>query len=123
VSPCPACIARGKTWEGDDPTCAFLTGTFDVANWNCATMNALRRAVETLGVAWRDDLAFGAFGAMPICDVDRGFVLVLGWYKNRGRTSLARAMGDDCDDALTLDQATLALEYAEREAARRGSSP
>lgn len=38
---CKACEKRGKTWEGDDPRCAFEDREFD-DNWKCATVGLIR---------------------------------------------------------------------------------
>ena len=104
---CPRCVARGQTWAGDAPVCAFESGTFDPKAWNCATMNELRDLAERTGaVRYFGDTGECRAAALPgPCGL-----VVLGWYKNRGRTSAARYVGDDTDEALTLDvaEATIA---------------
>ena len=45
---CPRCRARGKTWRGSHPRCAFKTPeqVFNPDNWNCATANTIREIAE-----------------------------------------------------------------------------
>ena len=94
---CPRCAAGG-------PKCGFLAnGTFTAANWNCATLNALRAVAERVyGV---DE----SIGVVRCPDLFGGFV-VLTWYKDRGATSNAVWMGDSpITLPLTLDIADAAL--------------
>lgn len=99
--PCKACQARGKTWNGADPKCAFLSGPFDGGyGWNCATANDVRELCEREGdfrihhcreenqqYATVSILDFnilpkndkGYMQSQPVC-------LWVGWYKQRGRT-------------------------------------
>lgn len=86
--PCRRCKERGKTWEGDDPECAFTKTFFSPDNWNCATMNALRDLAEERTI-WNDD---SQAAILPIPD---GGFLVLRWYKNRGRTEVAAVLSTD----------------------------
>lgn len=91
--PCKFCKARGQTWSGDAPKCAFEESKFNKENWNCATMNLLRGiGDEILNVtSWFND---SSITHVPL--VDYGFI-VLTWYKNRGRTGNAFIAGDDND--------------------------
>lgn len=93
---CPMCRARGKTWEGEDPRCAFNeAGEFQADNWNCATMNALRDIAEESAVGSVDH----AVAAIPVdydgvddpCAVTH---VALNWYKHRGATPLALEIND-----------------------------
>ena len=43
---CKPCEKRGQTWPGSPPKCAFQGEFFSADNWNCATMNLLRDAIE-----------------------------------------------------------------------------
>lgn len=95
---CKECIKRGKTWEGDDPVCAFTNGIFSTNNWNCATMNILREKAEKF-FTYRDDLVNSSIGIIDIPEADdeniqQGY-LVMTWYKNRGKTAYAYVMDDD----------------------------
>lgn len=89
---CPRCQQRG--WPAlfkDEPKCAFEGDMPDLApfnedNWNCATMNALREVAEA-GAVWSDD-QWGAL--IPVGAT--GNMILLGWYKHRGRTEQARVM-------------------------------
>jgi len=109
---CPECVARGKTWDGDDPKCAFETGTFNTDNWNCATMNILRniagedREHPIEGCYYRrDDLENATIGVIP-CRGDTQGYLVMSWYKRRGKTGQAVIMVDGHEPSkLTLAEA------------------
>jgi len=105
---CKLCQERGKTWEGDDPKCAFESGVFDPHNWNCATMNALREKAEEYELMYRDDMGAGSIGVIPF---KFGYIVVT-WYKNRGRTGNALIMyTDEKERPLTEGLARLALGY------------
>jgi hypothetical protein len=84
MSACTRCKARGKTWKGSDPRCAFPNGRFVSDNWNCATMEELRNLADTGAVYSGDHYA-------AILPWD-GCFIVLGWYKQRGRTDVARLL-------------------------------
>lgn len=108
---CPRCIARGKTWKGSDPKCAFVTGVFSPDNWMCATANALRDACHEKGHAqrWSDD----SIGYVPLPEAmpeESGFLLLL-WYKDRGCTSNIQWMQEDFATSrpVTLELAERAL--------------
>jgi hypothetical protein len=95
---CPRCKKRGKTWEGDDPVCGFdEEGNFLLANWNCATLNALREICE---ISWCDDYNIGVTSKS-----DFGF-LILKWYKSRGGTD--RLVNDGFEPA-SLKEALIVL--------------
>ena len=99
---CELCEKRGKTWDGDDPRCAFQPEQFSTANWNCATLNTLRDIAEK---EQRDDRIFRtyhlrhcdhSFAALPFTDrngVER--FIALSWYKSRGRTGQAWVFTED----------------------------
>lgn len=125
---CPRCQARGKTWNGADPKCAFPDqGQFNSSNWNCATANALRDLCGDEGCPWRDKVvethgvrqAYGirwddkSWGAINIIEIDlerdNYKTLWLSWYKLRGRTDAMLLLNDvgselptyaDCDAIL-----------------------
>lgn len=100
---CARCVKRGKNWSGTDPRCAFLGGTFDKTNWNCATMVELRRLADRPGCTHLQgdsrmacmsyEIPEDAEEMQELLDV-RGF-LVLAWYKNRGATDRAFTMDED----------------------------
>lgn len=95
---CAACRARGKTWNGDDPTCAFQHGKpFSSNNWSCATLDLIRDLIpryheparEGIKVEWHDDQTY----ATILIDTDyralediSSWCLWMTWYKSRGRT-------------------------------------
>jgi len=89
--PCKLCKERGKTWEGSDPKCAFESGTFNMDNWNCATMNELRDIAGEIGLNYRNGLDSASFGAVPF---EEGYI-VMTWYKSRGKTGNAQVMHDN----------------------------
>jgi hypothetical protein len=80
---CVMCIARGKTWHGSDPKCAFENGIFSRENWNCATIWELREMADDVK-QWSEDQYY-AFIPLVQNEVGAEF-LYLSWYKNRGRT-------------------------------------
>jgi hypothetical protein len=109
---CELCEQRGKTWEGSDPTCAFVDGTFTTDNWNCATMNRLREIAEEHNWTHRDDTASASIGFIPFEGDEESGYIVLTWYKRRGQTGNAVVMWDEEPvKPLTLDLATQALKY------------
>lgn len=82
----------------DPITCAFRDGKFDLENWNCQTMNALRDVAELSYTTRRDDESIGVIHIpLQTVDVDPlvqyGY-LVLTWYKRRGRTGGAIIVAD-----------------------------
>ena len=85
---CKACKERGKTWDGDDPKCAFEHDVFSYDNWNCATMSLLRNHAS-LRPIYNEDQYLG------VMNLECGAFLVLTWYKSRGR----------CDGAIIIDEA------------------
>ena len=85
MTDCKLCIERGKTWDGSDPKCAFITGIFDGSGWNCATANAIRDIIEEQELAvYQDDQYYASIPISNIIDGEE--CLWVSWYKNRGRT-------------------------------------
>jgi len=87
---CNACEGRGKTWEGDDPKCAFETDTFDRNNWNCATVGLIRRICDESqrGVNYQqcEDQNYTTVTVNHIEGLNGALALWVSWYKRRGRT-------------------------------------
>lgn len=94
---CKRCQKRTKDWHGDDPRCAFETGVYSLDNWNCATVNRIRKICyegqELLpGVAYQycDDQKYATlevYMAGEVNDVLEGALcLWVTWYKSRGAT-------------------------------------
>jgi hypothetical protein len=113
---CKMCEQRGKTWEGSDPKCAFENEVFSNTNWNCATMNELRRISKELNTYQRDDWSCGSIGYVPMDsenapdDFDTlGGYIVVTWYKDRGRTGNAIFITDEETIPLTIKHAELAI--------------
>jgi hypothetical protein len=113
---CKMCEERGKTWEGSNPKCAFKNGIFTTDNWNCATMNELRRISRELDTYQRDDMSCGSIGYVRMDnnhapdDFDTyGGYIVMTWYKDRGRTGNAVFMTDEEMEPLTIKHAELAI--------------
>jgi len=95
--------------------CAFSNGIFSSDNWNCATMNKLRKLAKKAGLFWRDD-SIGSIGVLPI-DLDEfyGFLIML-WYKERGQVEQAILLSFERPPALlTLDLALKIIEDYEKE--------
>jgi hypothetical protein len=93
---CPRCADSVKDWQGGDAECAFASGAFLPNNWNCATMNALRALVppevgpdETRAAVWAADSWIATLRTPDYHDGRGGSLLILGWYKSRGRTEMA----------------------------------
>ncbi len=94
---CYLCRITPKSWEGDDRRCAFGAGVFSADNWNCETMNRLRGlAVE--GAVYSNDQYCGS---VPY----DGSFIVLGWYKNRGRTEAAALLSECTVSPVSLVEA------------------
>lgn len=99
AAPCRACASRGgRTWNGDDPRCAFTSGRFDTDNWNCASLAELRNYADTGGlVIYNDDsraVALRFSQRSDDGDDEISGVLFLGWYKSPGRTEAAMVYDD-----------------------------
>jgi hypothetical protein len=125
-SECPACKARGKTWKGSNPKCAFPDGgAFSPDNWNCATANALRNYAQERAHAqrWSDS----SIGYIPLERYDaEGEFLVLHWYKDRGQCEGAYILhGENTPRALTLTEANeiLGIEAKPGEQSEPEQSP
>jgi hypothetical protein len=118
---CRLCEERGKTWNGDDPVCAFENGVFSEDNWNCATMNKLRHISKDIETYMRDDMSCGSIGYVPMdndyapddFDTLGGYILMT-WYKDRGRTNKALFMNDNEILPLTIKHAELAIKNYEK---------
>lgn len=96
---CRADYSNGRSWSGDAPRCAFLSGAFKSDNWNCATMNRLRRIAEQGAArAWTEDQT------CAVLPLDGSFI-VLGWYKSRGCTESASLLSSESITPLLLGDA------------------
>jgi hypothetical protein len=82
--------------------CAFPDGTFIADNWACETAMQLRERVATLTNA--DDQHAALWPIQPLA-----VFIVLGWYKQRGRTEVALAMDGTMTAPLPLWLAEVAL--------------
>ena len=103
---CPRCLARGKTWEGDDPRCAFEMSTFSSDNWNCATMNDLRHELKEKILLHHH---CGDTNFLILDNEDCGIAEIT-WYKSRGRTDSFTIFTGGKDRTIgTLDDARILL--------------
>ncbi len=95
---CKRCEAAGV--EG----CAFKSGEFSLVNYCCETLAVFRHMTEE-GATYNED-QWAAI--LPI----KGFAafIVLGWYKRRGRTEVARLLVDEHMIPLPLAVAEAALD-------------
>jgi hypothetical protein len=93
---------------GSERRCAFhANGVFTCDNWNCETINELRRLAPI--VTRHCDSTLAVIPALTPVDLDECHV-VLNWYKERGSVSGARVILDDSEDApLTLEIAEAIL--------------
>ena len=102
---CKKCEDRAKTWNGSAPNCAFdERGVFSSDNWNCATMNELRKIAEERE-QWNEDQYIAA---IPI--IGEGTFVVLSWYKHRGRTEGAWFVDGGVMIPLVLEKAIKCIE-------------
>lgn len=107
---CKMCIARGKTWSGSDPICAWEDNHPLSDNWNCATLIRLRNVAIERG--WVINLEDVSLATIPVDDDDHGYGwVVLSWYKSRGRTGTALFVNDDKYQELTESDAIACLKY------------
>ena len=92
---CSACRERDKTWNGDEPQCAFPDGDlFDSANWCCATVSLLRNldncGSPRMHMLWDDDDNYMSIllGGLTLVTMPEGdpIAVMAKWYKRRGRT-------------------------------------
>ena len=104
---CPRCTERGTLPSfASEPKCAFApTGVFVADNWQCATMNALREIARDTKIMWTCDQH------AALLPLEGGFI-VLGWYKDRGRTEYAGYLQDYVCGPLTLRTAEAYLSAA-----------
>ena len=103
---CKLCQVRGKTWNGDNPKCAFESESFSKDNWNCATLNELRDIAEKNEMSFRHNDE--SIGVIP---TGFGFI-VMTWYKNRGQTGNALFMLDnEKEKSLTIKKAENTIDY------------
>ncbi len=98
---CDACDKCGKTWEGDDPKCAFTDGVFG-ENWNCATVGMVRGICNEEGnfpdgidYQYCEDQKYATIKIDHLEMDDRPLALWVSWYKNRGRTDAMWLLFDD----------------------------
>lgn len=102
VRQCKMCRTRGQTWVGDPPVCAFaLGGKFSSDNWNCATMNELRKLALTVQIGNNNNENCG------VVPFRNGFIMMT-WHKRQGQTGNAIVMLND-NSTRPLDEET-ALE-------------
>ncbi len=118
---CAACLARGKTWEGSDPVCAFEGGQYATPNWNCATVGMIRDIAYEgqhpmpRGVSYQycEDQKYATIRcdeiSLPYGDE---LALWLTWYKSRGGTDQMVLLGADGFRAPTEAEClTIAAHY------------
>ena len=109
---CPRCAARGKTWVGSDPKCAFESGVFSADNWNCATINELRNLGDDSPVRYALD-----YKAVMFVRSDGYGHVVLAWYKDRGKCDIAVDLNAGVLTQLSLEEAERLIKKEEQ---RRG---
>jgi hypothetical protein len=109
---CPACKSRPKDWEGSNPKCGFLEGVFSTENWNCATLNVLRDAIEDRNS--REYCGDQSCVTLPLSDC--GEFLVVTWYKNRGCTEGCFVIDGAQMRKATLKDVGAAFETLEQDA-------
>ncbi len=114
---CELCVERGKTWNGDDPTCAFENTHFSDTNWNCATVNKLRDIVYEgqkkfpVNVDYRycEDQKYATIQIDDLDGVDGALALWMTWYKSRGRTEGAWLLFSDRPPRLPTEKEIVSI--------------
>jgi len=113
---CDACDKRGRTWNGDDPKCAFTDGTFG-ENWNCATVGAIRDICDE----GQTDMPSGVdyrycdgdnYATIKVDDIDlegRPLALWVSWYKSRGATQAMWLLFDNDSPRLPTEKECVAI--------------
>jgi hypothetical protein len=92
--------------------CAFdENGVFKSENWNCATMIELRKDIgDDWAFSKKQGYVYGDDQSCYVKHVKDGIFLILGWYKNRGRTEYAGLFCDSMVYPLALKAAEAILE-------------
>lgn len=97
--------------------CAFENSNeFSTDNWCCETMRILRQVVMETAI-WHND---SNIGVLPIPVNNEGQevmqgMLVMSWYKNRGRTGRAMVFWDDNEPlVLNLETANYIIKQLEK---------
>ncbi|MCK4442001.1 MAG: hypothetical protein KAU90_08330 [Sulfurovaceae bacterium] len=109
---CKLCELRGKTWNGDDPVCAFdkkgMLKKDLKDNWKCATLVVLREISYN-----KDRVIFSDDENSSILDHEGNFIF-LKWYKSRGRTDYTKIINENinCDDLGKRTDEEICLEIA-----------
>lgn len=116
---CAACKARGQTWNGSPPVCAFDDWG---GNWNCATIGAIRdiayegQSPMPSGVDYQycDDQKYATIFLDRIEDLPSGRALSLwvSWYKSRGRTDALWLLDSDGPPRRPTEADCLAICHA-----------
>ncbi len=99
---CQRCVRRQKSEDAiEKSVCGFPDGQFSTENWNCETLNAIRRTV------WSSPLSQVTCSDEQYCAVLplQGRFFILSWYKNRGRTEGAWYLKESTMLPLSLEQA------------------
>lgn len=101
---CRMCLARGKTWKGDDPTCYFDNPD---ENWNCATISAIRdicyegqELAAGVNYEYCDDEKFATINIYDVDDKKGNYIgrcLYVAWYKSRGGTEALWVLNGEGD--------------------------
>lgn len=98
---CAACKARGQTWNGSPPICAF--DDFE-RNWGCATVNAIRDIVyegqspmpQGVDYQYCDDMKYATVGVDNVeLSTGPAMALWVAWYKSRGTTDALWLLNSD----------------------------
>ncbi len=104
------CRHGEQKWNGQAPGCGFNEdGSFREDNWNCFLLNAVRRLMNQheencpYGKCWWDDDQWQGVLYVPCgdnwWDEERsdymGAVVLMTWYKSRGRTDSFKIVSGD----------------------------
>lgn len=116
---CKACETRGKTWQGDDPRCAFETGSFG-DNWKCATVSLIRsvcyegqKLQHGVDYQYCEDQKYATVKVSHIEDLPEGpLALWVSWYKNRGATDAMWLLFENKPPRVPTEQECLRIAQA-----------
>ncbi len=102
MTQCKRCIERGTPKNfGSEPECGFYpTGIFKSDNWNCATLNKLREVIQE---KYEDKIVYSRDERLITIPLDHNpedtiieaDFLIVGWYKQRGRTQTALLISEE----------------------------
>lgn len=118
---CKACKKRGKTWQGDDPRCAFEAGKFDGDNWSCATADLIRDVCyegqdlpNGVDYQYCEDQKYVTVKVDHIEGLDGALALWVSWHKQRCITDAMWLLFEHEQPRVPTEQECLRIAQAYR---------